>query len=272
MTRLLSDWIEHMEDDIQSYEEQLKKKTCLNLLELSAKAWGIASLELMENVSTRKIAVIPISSGEGIIGPFAESVAVILKKMGANVFITAEQDVAGIREAAERDADILFMADDDAYIALNIKTGKVSDNNLATSLGFVTALEEMAGDLTNKAILVLGCGIIGRNFMEILKKRKSRVFVYDSNQELLKSLREKEVGILNDPEDIKNFRYILDGTNHGGWLNKSMLAEQVWISAPGLPLSLDEETYEAIQDHVVHDCLEIGTAVMLGQVCSLERS
>lgn len=268
MTRLLSDWIEDMEDDIQSYDEQLKKKTDLNLLELSAKACGIPVSRLKEKLSTHKVAVIPISSGEGIIGHFAESVASILKKMGAEVFITSEQDVAGIREGAIRGADILFMADDDAYIALNLKSGKVSDNNPATALGYLTAMEAMAGNLEDRKVLVLGCGIIGKNFIDFLKSRKAQVFVYDSNQEVIQRADLDGVLLIKDEKSIKDFHYILDATNQGGWLNASMLADEVWISAPGLPLSLDEEIIESMKDRMVHDCLEIGTAVMLGQVFS----
>lgn len=266
MTRLISEWISHMEQEIQVYDNDLKVRLGMNLSELAAKTCGMAEEIFREKIQNHMIAVIPITSGKGVIGSFSESVAAIARVMGSNVFVTESTDVAGMSEGILKGADILLMADDNEYISMNVKTGAIGDNNIATARGYVTALEKMAGTLQSKNVLVLGCGIVGRKSIEALKKRGAVVFLYDKDVERVKALNCEEISVLHDAKEIKNFEYILDATNEGGWLHKEMLADNVVISTPGVPLSLDYGTYLSIQDRVVHDYLQIGTAVMLGLV------
>lgn len=39
------------------------------------------------------------------------------------------------------------------------------------------------------------------------------------------------------------------------------------IGAPGIPLSLNSKTYELYKDRILHDWLQIGVAVMIGELC-----
>ena len=66
-------------------------------------------------------------------------------------------------------------------------------------------------------------------------------------------------------DEIRNFKYILDFTNEGGWLRREDLADDVLYVSPGVPYSMDEEAARYHENRAVHDNLEIGTAVMLAQ-------
>lgn len=266
MTRLITEWISNIEHEIKVYDDDLMKKLGMNLSGLTAKTCSLTEDAFRKKIKKHSVAVIPITTGEGVIGTFSESVAAIARVMGSNAFVTKNTDVAGMSEGILKGADILFMADDNEYISINVKTGAVGDNNIATAKGYVAALEKMAGTLKEKNVLVIGCGIVGRKAIDALKDKGAVVFLYDKDMERVRALNCEDISVLTNVKEIKNFEYILDATNEGGWLCKKMLAENVIISTPGVPLSLDEETYHTIQDRVVHDFLQIGTAVMLGLV------
>ena len=264
MTRLITEWISDIETEIQIYDDKLKSQLRMNLCQLTAKACGITEEKFLEKMNHHAVAVIPITAELGVISGFSESVSAILKVMGAHVFVTKGANVDGIYEGLTKGADILFMADDDRYIGFNIKTGAVADNNIATAMGYVTALEQLAGDLRNKKVLVIGCGIVGRKAVSVLKEKDVDVYIYDKNKEKVKSLNCGYVSVLSEDTAIKTFKFILDATNEGGWIYKDMLADNVIIATPGIPMSLDKKAYELHKDKVVHDYLQIGTAVMLG--------
>ena len=264
MTRLITEWISNIESDIQDYDDNLKKKLGMSLLELTAKTCGLTEEAFRREIQKHTVAVVPITAGEGLIGSFSESVAAIARVMGSNAFVTESTDVSGISEGILKGADILFMADDNDYVSVNVKTGAVGDNNTATARGYVTALEKMAGTLENKDTLVIGCGIVGRKAIDALKEKGAVVALYDKNMDRVKDLNCGENTVLTDVNEMKKYKYILDATNEGGWLYREMFAENAVISAPGVPLSLDDDTYETIQNRVIHDYLQIGTAVMLG--------
>lgn len=266
MTRLITEWISDIEQGIKAYDDHLKQQLGMNLLELAAKTCGLSEKDFREKMPKHKVAVIPITAGEGVIGTFSESVAAIARVMGFYTFVTNHTDVSGISEGILKGADILIMADDNDYISINVKTGAVGDNNAATAGGYATALEKMAGTLKNKDVLVIGCGIVGRKAIDALKEKGAAVSLYDKDLERVKTLNCEGITVLSDEKNIKNYQYILDATNEGGWLHKEMLGDNVMISTPGVPLSLDDEAYRSIQDHVIHDYLQIGTAVMLGLV------
>ena len=67
-------------------------------------------------------------------------------------------------------------------------------------------------------------------------------------------------------KEIKNYSFILDFTNEGGWLRDDLLGERVLYASPGVPLSLDEKAKARLQNTAVYDNLEMGTAMMLGEI------
>lgn len=267
MTRLKTEWITYMLDGMEVYNRQLAEKTGFDLAGLMQETFAITDAELAEARAAKKIAVVPITQGEGIIGSFSESVAAIVKSMGFNADVMEHTDVDGIYDASRMGYDILFFADDIRYLALNIKTGNCSDNNYATALGFIQALRALmkkhGKDLCKEKILQIGYGIVGKEAANLLRGMGADFDLYDKDQTILAGALEYTI----DGQDaIKTYNYILDFTNEGDWLKKADLAEDVLYASPGVPYSMDSEAADCFEDRAIHDNLEIGTAIMLGQV------
>ena len=258
MTRLKEDWIEDIEKNISDCQNYLKEKTGRNFRTIiEGYIWPCQTL---------KVAVIPVTQGEGIIGHFSESVASIIRAMDFEVFITEGTDVSGIYEANCKNADVIFMADDSRFIAWNLKTGKIADNNMATALGYVNILEGALGSLEKKEVLLLGYGVVGEEIEKVLKVKKADVTVYDNDLIKQKKLCEKGIKTIKTKKEIKAFDVVVDATNTGDWIKSGMLHDNVWYVSPGVPLSLDKAANKQIQGRIIHDYLQIGVATMLAMV------
>lgn len=264
MTRLITEWINDIQGKAKEKEAALKEKTGLNYLSLAAKASGWSVSDMERAAQQIKVGVVPVTAGEGIIGSFSEAVAAVTFTMGFRSFVTECCDVGGIFEAHKKEADLLFMADDDRYIAFNLNKKKMADNNVATAAGYLTALEEAHGPLVGKEVLLLGFGILGQEFLKRLMKKGISVTGWDIDENRLKAMGWSGASILDKPENMQRFKVVIDTTNQGGWIHKGMLHPEAWIASPGIPLSLDEETYAEYEKRIIHDYLEIGTAAMLG--------
>ena len=96
------------------------------------------------------------------------------------------------------------------------------------------------------------------------EKKGASFAVHDIDGGKLNEIRKEGVPIIESPEEIAGYKYLIDATSQGGWLHRNMLHPEVWIAAPGIPLSLDKEAYEAFMDQTIHDPLQIGAASMLG--------
>ncbi|MGL5512832.1 MAG: 3-methylornithyl-N6-L-lysine dehydrogenase PylD, partial [Sporomusa sp.] len=176
MTRLKEDDVNQLAARLTKYDVELISKTGCNLKAIAARA---ANRDLNTISAVRpKIAVIPITCGQGIIGGFAEAVAGILDYLGFDTFITKSADIAGIAEAVANGAEILFAADDNKFIAFNLRTGALADNSEATGQGYITALNEMCGGLMEKQVLVIGAGAVGRGAAGLIVKLGGLVSVY----------------------------------------------------------------------------------------------
>jgi 3-methylornithyl-N6-L-lysine dehydrogenase len=265
MTRLREEWIRDIENELIDYDKELKEKTGLTLLELAAYANGIGTEKIIEAASEKKAAVIPITAGEGIIGTFSESIAAILRHMGMTAFVTKHTDAAGIYEAHQAGAVFLFFADDERFIGCDVTRNLFSENDRATAVGYIAALEKAVGNIADKKILLLGYGRVGHQMLPVLIEKGAIPKVYDIDLMALRSL-DAEFKLQNENE-IREFQLILDVTNKGDWIQKEMLHDDAWISAPGVPLSLDKEAYKKFGSRLIHDCLQLGTAVMMGELC-----
>jgi len=258
MTRLKEDWIEDIEKNISDCQDYLKEKTGRNFRTIiQGYIWPCQTL---------KVAVIPVTQGQGIIGHFTESVASIIRIMDFEVFITDETDVAGIYEATCKNADVIFMADDSRFIAWNLKTGQMADNNMATAVGYVNVLEGALITLENKEVLLLGYGIVGEEIQKALMAKKACVTVYDYDLIKQKKICKEGIKIIKTKEEIKAFEFVIDATNTGEWIKSGMLHDKAWYFSPGVPLSLDKAANEQIQGRIIHDYLQIGVATMLAMV------
>lgn len=264
MTRLKTDWIVDIEENIHDCENYLLEKTGVNFLGLISKASGRDFLSCKGQIETVKVAVVPITVGLGIIDTFCESVAAIVRVMGFDVFVTEKTDVDGIFEAYQRGADIVYIADDERFIAMNLKNGKIADNNVATALGYVTALEGAVGGLEGKEVLLLGYGLVGKEIYDCLEEKNAKITVYDKDPQKIAVLQKENKGFLENQAHIADYLLVIDATSEGDWIRKNMLHDEVWIVTPGVPLSLDQDAYAKCEGRIIHDYLQIGVAVMLG--------
>ncbi|HKK96407.1 MAG TPA: 3-methylornithyl-N6-L-lysine dehydrogenase PylD [Anaerovoracaceae bacterium] len=259
MTRLKTEWIEDISGRMSLYNETLKQRTGVDLSGLMSISFELREDTLYNEKMHRKVCVVPITQGEGLIDKFSESVANVINSMGFEAFVTKNTDVDGVYEATLKGADIIFMADDIRYMALNIKNGKKGENDYCTALGYVDVLFQMAKYRNRKIgkgdILILGYGNLGKHAEKILLERKFKPKVYDKLENVNQSIK---------MEEIKDYEYILDFTNEGGWLDIEKLNKDVLYASPGVPLSLNNKTVKKLKDKAVYDVLEIGTAIMLG--------
>ena len=267
MTRLIDDWIKNIKIEILEMEKDLLKKSGLDYISLGIKASGNSFEKIDFYRKNKKVAIIPITTGLGIIGTFAESVKAIINSMGFSAFITEKKDVSGIYEANLRGAEIIFLADDERFLAVNLSKNKVVENNFATGSGFVSALEGSQGTLEGKEVLVIGYGPVGQEIVKILMKKNAIPVIYDRDKKAKKFAEDKGYRLLSTSMEIRKYELILDATSSGQWLREDMLNPKVWISTPGVPLSLTKEAYEIYKDRLIHDYLPIGVAVMMAMTC-----
>ena len=272
MTRLKTEWIDYMLDGMDEYNAELKAKTGFDLKELVMDTYGISEERFKKYAEKLLIAAVPVTQGEGIIGSFSESVAAIVRSMGFRTFVPDETDVDGIYNAVLMDADVIYMADDERYLAFSRDNGSFGENDYATALGYIMVLRQMmkrAGlDIAKEKVLVIGNGRVGEEAVQILLNHEVDFDMYDKDEKAVEAFRSLETGkyVLSSPEEIKNYRFILDYTNEGEWLKDEYLAEGVFYASPGVPLSLDEKAAGRLQNTAVYDNLEIGTAMMLGEI------
>jgi len=269
MTRLITDWIGKPEDDFKKYDAKLERLTGMGIPEMAFHAAGFQFRAFGRQFASSvgivgcRVAAVRMTAGEGVIGSFAETVAIVASHMGAETFIPECSDVAGIHEAVSKGAEILFMADDDRFIALNIKTGAVAENDSATALGYVSALSAMAGGLSGKEALLLGFGRVGREALKCLLASGASVKIYDRDGAKTQMMHGKEsVEVISElPLPLSGL--VFDATNEGGYLGANDISNDIAIAAPGIPLSFDEEAYRVHHDRIIHDPLHLGVAIML---------
>ena len=255
MTRLTTDWVKPIEKNLEEYDAKLTKLTGMDISTLAFCAAGKQVLSKAE-MKNRKVAVVRISTGKGVIGSFAESVAAVIRYIGAEAFIPEAHDVAGMHEAISRDAEILFMADDDRFIAINIKTGVVAENDDAVALGYVAALSAMVGGLSGKEVLQLGFGRLGQKTLEKLLYEGAAVSVFDKDGEKTESLYDnrkissqyskKEIDSSADNENAKNQNKKQDrisGKSHGDGRckNNAHVLTQLPLPLSGLIMDVTNE-------------------------------
>ena len=160
MTRLTEDDVRDLAARLPEFDAGLRGVAGVDLRALALRACGLDEAE--SPLAGARIAAVPVSSGLGFIPFFSQCVEIILRHIGCDAFVTAQPDVKGLQEAADRGARVMFAADDDRFVALNIRSGACADDDPCTANGYVTALEAAAGGLGGRPVLVLGLGPVGR--------------------------------------------------------------------------------------------------------------
>lgn len=271
MTRLLQSDVESIAEELAHYDEELAGKTGLTLRQIACCAAGISEECLMRAACSMPVAVIPVTAGQGVIPCFAQAVKGIVRYLGFDATITGSSDVTGLAEGVSQGGRILFLADDRKFIALNILSGVVADNNEATARGFVAALNGLAGGLGEKDVLVLGAGPVGMAAISYLRALDARPVVLETDP--IKSRFLEANSTLHVEHRLRpalaNYRYVFDATPQGNFIGIDDLHPEASLAMPGMPLGLTKEAFAVFQDRVIHDPLQIGVATMLAMVVGI---
>ena len=271
MTRLLTEDVKSIPAELANYDSELTAKTGCSLKKLACRAAGVHEEDLKDSLKNVLIGVIPITGGEGVIAGFCDAVAGIVSHLGCETFVTQATDVAGLTEAFEKRADIIMLADDHRFIALHAATHQLIENAAATGKGFVSGLGLMAGDLKEKNVLVIGCGPVGRSATAELVSLQASVSIYDINPtlsidlaEALKRSSNAKITIINDlNRALQSHKIIIDASPAIDIIRARHITADTYISAPGMPIGLDQEARLKIGNRLLHDPLQIGVATMV---------
>jgi len=271
VARLKKENVTGISQNISGYDAQLVRKTGLSLKEIAIRSTRKAFRDGPDDVFSRKVAVIPVTVGKGVIEGFVEAVVGILAYVGADVFRTDSSDVAGLAEGVESKADIIFLADDSQFIALNLQEKRVIYNVVATARGYVTALEAMAGGVNSKQVLVLGAaGRVGWNAVLTLRERGAQVRAFDPDQSKIGMLIKNHVSVINEPdleEALKRNTLLFDASPLADNIRIRHVKAETMIASPSTPLMLDPDVYSMVEERLIHDSLEIGVASMYIEAC-----
>lgn len=273
MTRLIAHHIADIPIQWDTYTAQLKNCTNLNLFELACAALDLDPQKTKLLCHGKKVAVIPISSGEGYIEGFDLAVASIANHLGFDTYFVAS-DQNGFDTFHQQDFDIAIWADDDTYIAetkINGTKTIKTDNNQSTGKGFAQILHTMLKQSEllkqqNVTILVRGCGIIGEESSIHLGKLGHHVRLYDKDFAKAEKLANKlqQMNFSAEPIRTENLESILqethallDATPSPAQLDTFMWQNIPYVAAPCVPCQ-----WKNTQTRW-HDPLQLGTAVML---------
>lgn len=276
MTRLKESDIDHIVYQMEQYDQELIKKTGHTLAKIAAHA---AQLQCVDETMVHElgpVAVIPMTCGQGVIGGFSETVAGILTFLGAKAFVPNSSDAKGMAEALKRKAEVIFLADDDRFIAIHLKTGRYSDNSVATGKGYAAALDYLAGGLSGRRILLVGAGPVGCAAAFAAIDFGGKVHVYDKNYEASEKLANtvlvncgRGITIEQDLDlALKNHKLIIDACPEAGFIKPAHLYLDSFVAAPGVPLGVHAEALAKVQSRLIHDPLQLGVATMLFDLVS----
>jgi len=265
MTRLSGELLIDIDKKLAIYDAELLQKTGSTLRQIASRAADVTEVEVCNGVNSTTVAVIPVTAGKGVIKGFVQAVQSIVSYIGFTSFITRTCDVAGLAEGIKRGAKVIFLADDNCFVAVNLPYELVVDNAEATGRGYVAALECLVGGLGNRRVLVVGAGRVGRSAASSLKKFGAKVAVFDIDQTRAEILA-REYGVVvesNLKEALHQYPILVDASPASGIIQAEHIKPDTAIAACGIPIGLSDKAYSLVQERLVHDPLQIGVATML---------
>ncbi len=264
MTRLTSELISGMSETLAVYDVVLVQKTGLTLRQIAARTAGMSEEILCQAFDSEHVAVIPVTAGQGIIKGFTQAVEGIIEYLGCPCFITANSDAAGLAEGIEKGATIVFLADDNRFIAINLTHKRVIDNAEATGWSYAYALDACAGGLKGRNVLLIGAGRVGENALYALHRLGANVGIFDIDTQRTRFLTSKFS--ISEEEDLSAAlnRYTLfyDASPAPDIIHAEHLKPDTAIAACGIPIGVSDEARNLIEERLIHDALQLGTAAM----------
>lgn len=265
MTRLKPSDLEGLGESLESYDKKLLTKTGRTLRQIACQAAGIDEEQILSLIRDTRVGVVSMTAGEGIISGFSEAVRDIIRHLGFRVFVPDSADVAGLAAAIEEGADVVFMADDARFVAMNLSTRRVVDNAEATGRGYGAALEGLAKGVCGHRVLVIGAGQVGTGAARVLREMGAQIGVFDRETPRAEQLaREVEGVVERDLERaLQRYTVFVDACPASGIIDARHIKPTTIVAAPGIPLGLTAEARSAIRDRLIHDPLQIGVATMM---------
>jgi pyrrolysine biosynthesis protein PylD len=263
MTRLVASDISDLGRNWPRLEKELLDLTGLNMIALAAEAVGLPPQKAPELLAEKLVAVVPDTSGGGLIPGFSQAVAFIVEALGAKASIT-KPDAQGLAEAKTIAADFILTSSDDEYICQNLKTQITIENGKATGQGFAQALFRMTkGNIKEQTVLIIGAGPVGSSAARHLAFLGARLIIYDliveKAQKLAATLPQTRLWSANLGTIPTDFSLILEASTSDKIWPEDLVSQGTLISAPGMPFSFIPSTRYGLWA----EPLATGTAVML---------
>ena len=265
MTRLTTSDLSGIGRGQDLYDKELLEKTGLTLRQIACRAAGIGEEQILRVVRDLKVGMIPITAGAGTIWGFTQAVRNIASHLGFTAFVTERFDVAGFAEAIERRADVVLMADDERFVAVNLLTRRVVDNTEATGRGYGAALERLAKGVCDRRVLIIGAGRVGAGATRILKEMGAQIGVCDCERTRAEWLAGEIEGVAEDDLDraLNAYTILVDACPASGIIDARHIKPSTVVAAPGISLGLTDEARLRVHDRLIHDPLQIGVATMV---------
>jgi len=258
-------------DNLARYDKELFVKTGCDLRGIACHAVDCDNEKISTLFGSVMVGIVPITAGKGLIGGFSEAVKQIVTHIGFRAFVTQSTDAAGMAEAFNKKSDIIMMADDNQFVAINVKQCRVIDNADSTGRGYVAGLNLMTGGLQGKNVLVIGCGRVGRSAVSSLVTLGAVVTVYDTDSQCCNNLitdfkgsMGAEIKVEKELSDaLIDHKILVDASPGNNIIDEKHITPETYICAPGMPNGLTDDALKNISGRLLHDPLEIGVATMI---------
>jgi len=264
LTRLTPNDLENLLDKLHRNEEIIKRVTGKSIKKICEETFSTSH-------NSEFVGIIPITAGDGIIGNFTASLLAIVEHFGLKGFVTENYDISGYHEAIKKKADIIMMADDQMFVAHNLRNRKIATNHECTGIVY----SEIAARYVyanSKDILVIGLGRVGFSGAAHLIKKGFNVYACDPNSKVLDSAVQK-LGVQKyEKNKNKKFSMILEATPCEKTISSGMIAERCLVSTPGIPCGLPEKVGRKYDVDMVMEPLYIGVVSMLYSIFEDNRN
>jgi pyrrolysine biosynthesis protein PylD len=208
------------------------------------------------------MAAVPISQGEGFIPGFSQCNVAILRFLGADAWMTELPDVRGLQEAAEAGAELVFVADDYRFVALNIRSGACADDDPCTARAYVAALEAASGGLEGRPVALLGYGPVGRHAAARLQQRGAEVLLVEPDTSRAADAAGEGVRVLPLRDALDAADLLFDATPAADVVDASWVTPGSVAAVPGMPSAVTVAAREALGERHIHEPLALGVAAM----------
>jgi pyrrolysine biosynthesis protein PylD len=265
MTRLTEGDVRGLTAELELFERGLREVSGLTLRELAFRTVAADRPGPPPSLAHYPpIACVPVTTGEGVISGFSECVAAILRHAGWSARVTQRGDVRGLQEAVDGGAEVLFVADDHRFVALNVRKSRCVDDDPATADGYVTALEAAAGGLVERPVLLLGLGPVGRAAGRRLLACGARLLVVEPDEARLVQARDEGLALeaVDLTSGLERCDLVFDATPAPDLIDVAEVSERTIVAAPGIPPAFTAAARAALGARHIHEPLAVGVVVM----------